>query len=71
MPTANFYTVENSAGSFMFIGTSKPDGEHVWLCSPTGERAFRVPAKFVRQVSKGQLAARLVAERRAQLSARN
>jgi len=56
---------------FTFIGLAVRHGKEICLCAPGGREVFRVPRKAVRQITGEQLAARLMAERRAHLAARN
>jgi hypothetical protein len=69
--TANFYIVTTPEAAFFFIGLARRDGSKVQLCAPDGRQVFTVHHEAVRQITKEQFAADMLAERRAALAARN
>jgi len=66
------YLVETPEASFTWIGgEAQPDGDHLWLCGPAGNRLLRVPRNQVRLVTPSQTAKRIVADRQAATTGRN
>ena len=54
MKAPEYYLVETPALSFTFIGRAQPDGAHVWLCAPNGNRILRLPREQVRPSAKAR-----------------